>query len=308
MKTQYNEKGFVVAEILKPDELKICQDAMRDLLDRVGTEMKTNDLYSEQRALGVNNERSKETITDSNDAFEAGKVIQGCAKPEILESAVLSELIVHPTIHSVMEEIMGGKLILDNAVLLFGKKDVRYRQGWHRDTVGIPESASDCLEAISSPQWFHNCIQFNVAISNVDRCFWCVPGSHNRPYTEEEKNAFPAAGPLNTPSHLDAEMPGGVEMILEPGWALFFNNNIIHRGYADPLKADRGSFHANYHCKNDPPTWHFHTGTVRDRFRELPKDKKDNLSDKLKNLMRDKDQRHKQYADINDSYYAGLKS
>ena len=59
-------------------------------------------------------------------------------------------------------------------------------------------------------------------------------------------------------SPVGAAMPGGQVIALEPGEAVFYNNNLIHRGFADPVESPRRTLHLGYHTATRRPTWHFY--------------------------------------------------
>ena len=47
-------------------------------------------------------------------------------------------------------------------------------------------------------------------------------------------------------------------IVLKPGQAALYNNNLIHRGYADPVVIPRRTLHIGYHSALHPPTFHFY--------------------------------------------------
>lgn len=122
------------------------------------------------------------------------------------------------------------------------------RMGWHRDVIQIPE------EEIYSPSRFHNNVQVNLPLYD-DSTLWVVPGSHSRPNSKEENISFRGSkhyAPLGT------DMPGGVNVVIRPGQAVLYNNNLIHRGHCERFENSRLSLHLGYHSALKPPTWHFY--------------------------------------------------
>jgi len=94
---------------------------------------------------------------------------------------------------------------------------------WHRD--GIPDDVSSDEEArklfgrdtASGGRMLH--AQWNLALFD-DESLIVVPGSHARIRTEEERAADP----------FEKEMPGQMLVKLKAGDAVFYDNNILHRG------------------------------------------------------------------------------
>jgi hypothetical protein len=158
-----------------------------------------------------------------------------------------------PCVLSAAESLLGPDLIINNASLLAAEPGTTYRLGCHRDVIQIPE-AEIVPEAIYSPSWFHNNVQINLPLY-PDDALWVVPGSHLRPNTIPEEQAF--AGSRHY-APLAAEMPGGVNVQVPPGHAVLYNNNLIHRGHHPQLPGPRLTLHLGYHSRRRPPTWHFY--------------------------------------------------
>ena len=164
----------------------------------------------------------------------------------------LHKLMLNEKMRGLVESLLGEKLILNNFSLLAAEPGIDYTQGWHRDIIQIPENEID--DRIFSPGWHHNNTQFNLALY-PDGCFWAVPGSHRRPDTPGEARAF---GGSKHYSPIEADMPGGIRIPLKPGQAIFYNNNLIHRGYSVNLAEPRRTLHLGFHSALRPPTWHFY--------------------------------------------------
>lgn len=158
----------------------------------------------------------------------------------------------HPNVLQIIESLLGPELILNNGSMLAAEAGVTYHLGWHRDVIQIPQDEID--DFLFSPQWFHNNVQVNLALTE-DRCLWAVPGSHSRPNTPEENAAF---GQSKHYAPLDAKMPGAVEVLLKRGEAIFYNNNIIHNGLCDRIENSRRTIHLGYHTNTRKPSWHFY--------------------------------------------------
>ncbi len=162
--------------------------------------------------------------------------------------------VVHlPQLMPVVEQLLGGPLIINNASLFAAEAGTCYRLPWHRDVIQIPQEEI-CEEAIYHPDRFHNNVQVNLPL-HPDDTLWVVPGSHIRPNTQGEREAFQGSRHY---AGIDAEMPGGIQVRIAPGQAVLYNNNIIHRGWNPSFPNPRRSLHLGYHCALFPPTWHFY--------------------------------------------------
>lgn len=101
---------------------------------------------------------------------------------------------------------------------------------WHRDDIPPEATADDEAERLKEPAWH---AQYNLALY-ADTSLVVVPGSHARPRTDQER----AAGPY------EADMPGQQVVQLAPGDAVFYDNNILHRGVYDAT-AERMTLHGS---------------------------------------------------------------
>ena len=100
-----------------------------------------------------------------------------------------------------------------------GEEDFELR--WHRDDVRpdiSQEEEKSQLEAKSrGGRQAHT--QYNIALTS-DSSLVVVPGSHGRVRTDVERVADPYA----------AELPGQIVVRMQPGDAVFYDSNILHRG------------------------------------------------------------------------------
>ena len=96
-----------------------------------------------------------------------------------------------------------------------------YELRWHRDDIAADATPAQELaqlmpEGALAPQRH---AQWNLALWD-DASLIVVPGSHRRARTEAERAAAP----------LQESLPGMLVVQLKPGDAVFYNNNILHRG------------------------------------------------------------------------------
>jgi hypothetical protein len=159
----------------------------------------------------------------------------------------------HETILDAIGQILGQPLIINNASLFAAEPGTTYNLGWHRDVIQIPEHEID-ESGIYTPNRFHNSVQINLPLYH-DETLWVVPGSHHRPNTTVEQAMFRGSKHY---APLDAVMPDALKVEIQPGQAVLYNNNLIHRGYAHSFPVPRRSLHLGYHGALRPPTWHFY--------------------------------------------------
>ncbi len=94
---------------------------------------------------------------------------------------------------------------------------------WHRDDIPAEAAADEERAALAAAGAWH--AQWNLALFE-DASLVVVPGSHRRARTAAERAADPFAATLPV-------APGNrpqVTVHLAPGDAVFYNNNILHRG------------------------------------------------------------------------------
>jgi len=263
-RNQFTRDGFIIIDMLEPAEVATFLAATEEMLVRLGSPNKTA-----MTGFGLLAPRSSDPT--------------------------LQTMVHHPALMSAIEQLIGGPVILDNAKVLTGDPGVSYRQGWHRDTLQIPES--EIPDEMFSPRWRHNSVQINLALTE-DRAFWAVPGSHSRPNTPAEWKVF---GGSKHYSPEGVDMPGGRCIVVKPGQAALYNNNLIHRGTAE-LTSPRRTFHMGFHCALYPPTWHFYV------FNDdaVTPDFLATLTPPVRRMVEARAARRKLFPDVRTSYRAGL--
>lgn len=113
---------------------------------------------------------------------------------------------------------------------LLVRPDRDFALRWHRDDVKPEATSEEELRRLSEPV-LH--AQWNLALYD-DSSLIVVPGSHVRARTDMERNADPFEG----------DMPGQKIVRLQAGDAMFYNNNILHRGVYDS-KIERMTLHGS---------------------------------------------------------------
>jgi len=212
------------------------------------------------------------------------------------QHAALQAVYHHARAMSVAEQIVGGPLVLDGGAVLLAPPGAVYHQGWHRDVLQLPEEL--VTDDYFTNRWRHNSVQINLALADDDVALWAVPGSHARPDTAAERAAFGGSRHQSPPG---AQMPGARCMKLSAGEAVFYNNNLIHRGYCD-FVSPRRTLHFGYHCAKYPPTWHFHHPIEAERDPAFVA----SLTPDVRRLLERRVERAAEYPDVKTSYRAGF--
>ena len=206
----------------------------------------------------------------------------------------LPAVLVHPVVQGAVGQILGGgDLVLECWRLMDVEVGENYRQGWHRDIplgmAWLPEEmAARLLHAIAAGAWWHNNVQCNLAL-NADACYWTIPGSNRRAFTDEERAVFDPIHAAEThaasrPEETDAGISGGVCVEIEPGQMILQNNVGIHRGWGTPIQKPRRTLHFGFHNAERPPTWHFRR-RLNDAYEELPPEQRDSIHPVMRSML-----------------------
>ena len=152
---------------------------------------------------------------------------------------------VDEDVHPHLEALLGAPVRHSLFGMLASGAGKGYRLAWHRDlcTPGAPDE-QDALRRLDG-----ELIQFNAPVADVDTFLHVVPGSHRQASTPAQR-AAQAAG-------VDGDMPGAVEVRLEPGDILYYNPNLWHRGW-NPAGHLRWTLHAAYWKATRPVFAHEH--------------------------------------------------
>ncbi|KAJ6113577.1 hypothetical protein N7523_006894 [Penicillium sp. IBT 18751x] len=133
-----------------------------------------------------------------------------------------------PSILAVVEELVGvtpntvpEPLVMELFNLLVAPETKDFELRWHRDDVPETATAEEEIQQLEakSPGGRQSHAQYNLALC-PDASLIVVPGSHRRARTDAERHADP----------YEANMPNQLVVQLQPGDAVFYDSNILHRG------------------------------------------------------------------------------
>lgn len=284
MKRQFVENGYVMQRILSDEEISSLREDYEQVLS---TSKSADTVVQHGSSLQHLGDRLSDFGSQSKHYYFHILTSKG--------TEVLHRAYYHSKITEIVEYLLGEKLIINNASMLAANPGTYYNLGWHRDVIQIPEN--EIRDELFSKERHHNSCQINLPLYDED-FLQVVPASHNRPNTPGENRAF--AGTKHY-APLDADMPGAEKVLIEAGSALFYNNNIIHRGYCEKIKNPRRTLHMGFHSASRKPTWHFYLlnpNTVKE-------DDIKRLDPTLKNMMGDYLECYKEYPEMSATWQPG---
>lgn len=168
--------------------------------------------------------------------------VQHLLHPEMPNREEFARFYFSDKVLAIAEELLGVKnkntadsgtenepLVMELFNLLVAPETRDFELRWHRDDIPdtvSPEEEARQLQA-KSPQGKQSHAQYNLALC-PDASLVVIPGSHRRVRTQTERDADPYAPTL--PDQLVVE--------LQPGDAVFYDSNILHRGVYRAKPAD----------------------------------------------------------------------
>jgi len=286
LKSKFLTDGYIIVDILEGEELESYRKTMADLLD---VEVRADDAEVHSSTFQHLGDEIKDFARENRQYY-----FHLLTKPG---TQSILHAFHHPKVMAIVEELLGPGLIINNASILAANKGVKYDLGWHRDVIQIPQDEID-EEHLYSKTRFHNSCQINLPLYEED-ALWIVPGSHNRVNTSEENAIFGGSKHYSPPS---SKMPGAIPVRLNAGQAVFYNNNLIHRGYTEEVKVPRRTIHMGYHSAGKPPTWHFYLLNSD----LLTPDYLATLSPTMQNMMGEYLECRRQYPDMSATWKRGF--
>ncbi|KAM6499566.1 hypothetical protein JOM56_005074 [Amanita muscaria] len=209
---QYDEQGFVIVMgLIDPSEFTPLQDACARAIDK-----SRKAEWMHRRTVG----RQFPPYADEKDVDVWG--VQHLMHPELGEGAFV-KWYTGNRMAEVAKALLGCReeeLQMELFNLLINPERNNFALRWHRDDVN--ERASEVEEKKALGVWHHG-IQWNTALYR-DACLYVVPGSHKTPRTPEQRKHSETMTPPDDPF----DMPGAIQVVLEPGETVFYNSNILH--------------------------------------------------------------------------------
>ncbi|KAJ6538855.1 hypothetical protein DFH09DRAFT_1176423 [Mycena vulgaris] len=157
-----------------------------------------------------------------------------------LEEPAFSQWYTSAAVINAVQSLLGceeDELQMELFNLLINPLSHNFALRWHRDDIGGDATEEEEWRALDA--WKPHGIQWNTALY-ADSCLFVVPGSHKVARTPEQRlhseGQDPPADPL--------DMPGAIQVALQPGDSVFYNSNILHCASYD-AQARRATLHAS---------------------------------------------------------------
>lgn len=224
-KQQYHDEGyFILRGVIPSEQIVALKQGINDLMDASldGKAPEIRWISKEKRIPG-----------------RFGQML----RPELLQPAFVDSIVNGPYI-PVAEQILGGPIRYSLFGMLAGGDGEPYVQAWHRDLAPIEGERQMPILKTGYPLF----VQTNGPLFE-DRFLTIVPGSHLRPTTREELNAF-HTNPVG-------DMPGQITVETQPGDVAFYYPNLWHRGF-NPAGELRWTMHHAFWLAAAPV--HVHEG------------------------------------------------
>ncbi|KAH6719276.1 hypothetical protein BKA61DRAFT_511250 [Leptodontidium sp. MPI-SDFR-AT-0119] len=208
-----NRDGFVlVPSILTPEQITTLRNASAEVIDfaRSGNWPFVRTLPKQFPPW---------TVAPGANPAEGGIWgVQFLMHPNLPNSKTFISNYFSTPIVSVVKELLECEdedLVMELFNLLI-RPDRDFELRWHRDDIPATATAEEELERLRQPAWS---AQWNLALYEDDSLI-VVPASHKRARTQVERDADP----------FEKGIPGEIRVQMKPGDAVFYNNNILHRG------------------------------------------------------------------------------
>jgi hypothetical protein len=130
----------------------------------------------------------------------------------------LVESLGNPQILDVIEDLIGDRVRYHLCTLLVSSERKPYHINWHRDT-NFKDGEVPLGQLLAR---LKSHVQLNGALYD-DGALYIVPGSHRRELTDAERAVI-----RNSPK---GDMPNQMAVELAPGDIVFYNANLLHKGY-----------------------------------------------------------------------------
>ncbi|PPR05020.1 hypothetical protein CVT24_010213 [Panaeolus cyanescens] len=211
IREHYDRYGYVVVpDLIPPGESDALIDACERIIDRTRAGN-----WPHRRVVG------KQFPPYGNDHPDSWGV-QHVMHPDLKEP-VFARWYTSPGLLSTVTDLLGcsnEELQMELFNLLINPVSHDFSLRWHRDD--IQEDVDEADERAALNEWRYG-VQWNTALYQ-DSCLWIVPESHKIPRSPGQREVSRSWTPDRHPS----EMPGAVQVTIQPGETVFYNSNILH--------------------------------------------------------------------------------
>ncbi|KAJ6605835.1 hypothetical protein B0H10DRAFT_2076054 [Mycena sp. CBHHK59/15] len=165
--------------------------------------------------------------------------VQHVMHPDLKEP-IFAQWYTSPPVINAVKTLLGcedDQLQMELFNLLINPLNHNFALRWHRDDISGEAPEEEERRALET--WKPYGIQWNTALYK-DECLYVVPGSHKVPRSPEQR--LHSLG-LEAPAD-PFDMPGAIQVTLQPGDSIFYNSNILHCASYD-AHARRATLHAS---------------------------------------------------------------
>lgn len=224
LRAQLSKDGYAIIKSVFPTQRL---DALRAAATHTACDARTG-LWPHARVVG-----RQFPPWDPAEALEHGIWgVQHLLHPDLEDSPEFTKVYFSEEILSAARDLLecGDDELVMELFNMLVRPGTNYELRWHRDDIPPEASAEEEERRLEEPAWH---AQYNLALY-PDSSLVVVPGSHRRARTDAERAAAP----------YEPNLPGQVVVRLEPGDAVFYDNNILHRGMYDAM-AERMTLHGS---------------------------------------------------------------
>ncbi|KDQ57915.1 hypothetical protein JAAARDRAFT_129673 [Jaapia argillacea MUCL 33604] len=226
IKEQFEEQGFVIVpNLISLADRAVLEEACENVISRTRTGQ-----WPHRRVVG---KQFPPYGDDDPDSWG----VQHVMHPDLGEPA-FAKWYTSDALTSAARELMECReedLQMELFNLLINPLSHEFALRWHRDDVRGDATEAEERDALTV---WHYGVQWNTALYE-DSCLYLVPGSHKTSRTPEQRLHSSSLDPPKNP----LEMPGAIQVTLQPGETAFYNSNILHCATYNPRER-RATLHA----------------------------------------------------------------
>ncbi|KIJ67228.1 hypothetical protein HYDPIDRAFT_84682 [Hydnomerulius pinastri MD-312] len=227
IKAKYDEQGYVIIPgLIPPEDFKSLEEACERVVSKT-----RSGAWPHRRTVG------KQFPPFDNDNPDSWGV-QHIMHPDLNEP-VFAKWYTSSGLLNVAKELLNcegtNQLQMELFNLLINPLEHDFALRWHRDDVREDANAEEETKALGL--WGHG-VQWNTALYK-DSCLYVVPKSHKVSRTDAQRALSMTQEPPKDPM----DMPGAMQVTLQPGETVFYNSNILHCAGYDS-KQRRATLHA----------------------------------------------------------------
>ncbi|EMD35931.1 hypothetical protein CERSUDRAFT_115834 [Gelatoporia subvermispora B] len=222
----YEEQGYVIIPDLIPEPVRT---ELEEACARVIARTRSGE-WTHRRTVG-------RQFPPFNQAHPDSWGVQHVMHPDLHEPSYASWYTSRPLLDAATE-LLGcqeDELQMELFNLLINPESHAFSLRWHRDDVRETATVDEEREALAV--WHHG-VQWNSALYK-DSCLYVVPSSHKLPRSPEQRAHSSTMDAPTSP----LDMPGAIQVVLQPGETVFYNSNILHCATYDPHQR-RATLHA----------------------------------------------------------------